>query len=102
MLLLIQYIFQASVYTNNMGRCSVKQYLSVFAPPVQIRDQALLVAAQQLAQQLLMFHVETQVIGDGERLQGQAGERLHKLIAVKMQAEVVASLRLSRHNRSVL
>lgn len=47
-------------------------------------DQALVVAGGQLAQQLLVFPVQTQVIGDGEGLQGEAGERLHQLVAVEV------------------
>lgn len=84
------------MYTGTMCTCAG------VGPPVQVTDQALLVAAQQLAQQLLVLPVETQVIGDREGLQRQAGEPFHQLAAAEMQAEVVASLGLARHNPRVL
>lgn len=71
-------------------------------PPVQVVDQALAVAAGQLAQQLLVFPEQTKVIGEGEGLQGQAGELVHHVVAVQAQGEVVPRLRSSRHDAPVL
>lgn len=74
----------------------------VWVPPVQVQDQALLVEGHQLAQQLLLFPVQTQVVGDGEGLQGQAGEALHLFIVVQMQTEVVPGFYSSGHNSFIL
>ena len=70
--------------------------------PVQVGDQALVVAAQHLAQQLLVFPIQAQVIGDGEGLQREAGDGLHQLEAVQVQTEVIPRLHSSGHDPSVL
>lgn len=76
--------------------------VTILVSPVQILNQTLVESGQQLAQQLLVFPIETQVVAHGKGLQGEASERLHQLIAVEMQTEVVSSLYLSGHDPSVL
>lgn len=61
-----------------------------------------MVPGRQLAQQLLVFPVQAEVIGDSEGLQGEAGESLHQLVAVQMQTEVVSCLRASSDDPVVL
>lgn len=70
--------------------------------PVEVIDEPLLVAGGQLTEQPLVFAEQTQVVGHGERLPAEAGDGLHALVAVQLEAEVVPCLRPSRHDAAVL
>lgn len=84
------------VWMNSWSR------LCLCLSPVQVVDQALAVVGGQLAQQLLVFPVQGQVIRDGEGLQGETGERFHQLVAVQMYAEIVSCLHSPCWDTSVL
>lgn len=70
--------------------------------PVEVIDEPLMVAGGQLTEQPLVFAKQTQVVGHGEGLPAEAGDGLHALVAVQMEAEVVPRLRPSRHDVAVL
>lgn len=70
--------------------------------PVEVINEPLLVAGGQLTQQPLVFAEQTQVVGHGEGLPAEAGDGLHTLVAVQLEAEVVPSLRPSCHDAAVL
>lgn len=74
----------------------------VSIPPVQVLDQTLTVAGQNLSQQLLVLPEQVQVVGDGEGLQGQTGEGLHRLHGTQVKTEVVPGLCSPCYNRSIL
>ena len=68
-------------------RCCTLAFL-----PVEVVNQALVVARAQPVQQQLVFPVETQEVGHGDGLLRQAGEGLHHVVLVQTQEEVVPCL----------
>lgn len=72
------------------------------ASPVEVADEALLVAQAQLAQQSLVLPEQADVVGEGEGLPGQAGEALQPLVGVQPQPEVVPQLGAARHHAAAL
>lgn len=82
--------------------CSWRRWARFLLSPVEVVDEPLLVAGGQLTEQPLVFAEQTQVVGHGEGLPAEAGDGLHALVAVQLEAEVVPRLCPSRHDATVL